>query len=267
MGNIFDTPGMAAGYANARPPVHPHIIEGARKHLRMALPAERALDVGCGAGLSTRALQGIARQCLGIDPSAAMVNCAASLVPGASFMVGNAEELPVPSASMNLITAAGSLNYADLSRFFPEAVRALAPGGVLVVYDFSQGRCFRDAPDLDSWFSEFLRRYPMPTSSARELNPEILKNFDSGLRVYASEQFEIGLPLSPEAYLKYVLTETNVAHAIEKGTPEELIRSWCAETLAPVFGNRSREILFRGYFACMSKPALPESPSSLRIAV
>ena len=69
MANVFDTPAMAAGYAKSRPEVHPHIIERARKHLPVPLPVAHALDVGCGAGLSTRALQTIARHALGIDPS------------------------------------------------------------------------------------------------------------------------------------------------------------------------------------------------------
>jgi predicted TPR repeat methyltransferase len=131
MGNLFDTPAMAAGYAKSRPEVHPHILERARKLLPMPLPVEHALDVGCGAGLSTRALQVIARHPLGIDPSEAMVKCASALVPAAKFMVGSAESLSVPSRSMDLITAAGSLNYVDLSRFFPEAVRLRGPQQVL----------------------------------------------------------------------------------------------------------------------------------------
>ena len=251
MGNAFDTPAMAAGYARSRPAVHSLIVERARKHVRLPLPVEQALDVGCGAGLSTRALLSLARRCLGIDPSAAMVQCATALVPAAAFMVSSAEALPVPSHSMNLITAAGSLDYVDLSRFFPEAGRVLVPAGVLLVYDFSQGRSFRGSPRLDTWFSEFLCRYPMPTDACHAVSPESLCACAPGLRLDAHEDFEVSLDLTPEFYLDYMMTETNVAHAIQRGVQEPCIRSWCAETLAPVFQGRPREVLFRGYLACL----------------
>ena len=251
MGNVFDTPTMAAGYAKSRPAVHPHIIERTRKYLRVPLPVDHALDVGCGAGLSTRALQLIARQCLGVDPSEAMVKCASALTPTATFLVGKAEALPVPSHSMNIITAAGSLNYADLSLFFPEAVRGLAPNGVLVVYDFSQGRNFRKSPSLDTWFSEFLGRYPMPLDSGHEVSPESLSSCNSGLRLSGHEDFEVGLKLNPDFYLDYVMTETNVSNAVQNGVPEQEIRAWCADTLAPVFQGSPHEVLFRGYIAVM----------------
>jgi predicted TPR repeat methyltransferase len=41
-------------------------------------------------------------------------------------------------ASLDLIAAAGSLNYVALDRFFPEAARILAPNGLLLAYDFPQ---------------------------------------------------------------------------------------------------------------------------------
>jgi hypothetical protein len=40
MGNVFDTPTMAAGYAKSRPAVHPYIIERTRKYLPVPLPVE-----------------------------------------------------------------------------------------------------------------------------------------------------------------------------------------------------------------------------------
>ena len=70
--------------------------------------------------------------------------------------------------------------------------------------------------------------------------------------------FEIGITLTPEFYLDYVMTETNVAAAVRSGVPQSEIRSWCAETLAPVWKGAEREVLFRGYFACMTLTA-PDS--------
>ena len=247
--DLYNTPGMAAGYANSRPAVHERILEMVRQRLRLTRRLDWALDVGCGAGLSTRLLQRIARHCIGIDPSEAMLGWSSRVAPNACFAAGAAEALPVRSHSIDIITAAGSLNYADLNLFFPEAARVLAPGGVLVIYDFSEGRNFRGSASLDTWYSEFLRRYPPPSGSGRQISPASLGSLDSGFRLSGHEYFEIGLTLNPDSYLDYVMTETNVAHAVGNGVSEQEIRAWCAGTLELVFQGEARDVLFPGYTA------------------
>jgi len=256
MSNPFGTDDMAAGYATSRPPVHPRVIAQAYQQLGRTQPFERALDVGCGAGVSSKALSGFAKSCIGLEPAEAMLKRVAIIAPSAEFVVGAAEAIPLCDHAVDLITAAGSLNYADLDLFFPEAARVLAPHGVLLVYDFSPGRSFRSSTMLDEWFSSFHRRYPPPANEARELSPEILAALNSGFRVHTQQHFEIGITLTPEFYVDYVMTETNVACAVRRGVPHAEIKSWCAETLAPVWMGSEREVLFRGYFACMEPTAL-----------
>ena len=78
MSNPFGTDEMAAGYATSRPPVHPRVIEQAFDNWGAPNPFERALDVGCGAGVSTRALDGFANSCVGLEPAEAMLRWAAT---------------------------------------------------------------------------------------------------------------------------------------------------------------------------------------------
>jgi hypothetical protein len=139
--------------------------------------------------------------------------------------------------------------------FFREAARVLAPGGVIVVYDFSAGRTFRDSGALDQWFSSFVARYPRPPVEAVELAPERLAAMEHGFQMRGYDHFEIGLTLAPAFYLEYMMTETNVAFALRNGVSEAEIRSWCAGTLGPVWEEQPREVLFRGYFACLAAPA------------
>jgi hypothetical protein len=129
---------------------------------------------------------------------------------------------------------------------------------VLLVYDFSAGRSFRDTTVLDQWFAEFFVRYPPPAHEARDLSPETLAHVGAGFRLGEHEEFEIALRLTPEFYLDYVLTETNVAAAVRRGGDLTEIRQWCAGTLAPVWRGETREVLFRGYFACL-RPTAPGS--------
>jgi len=176
----------------------------------------------------------------------AMLACATSAAPNACFVAGSAEALPFATKSMDLATAAGSLNYTDVPRALAEVRRVLAKGGVLVVYDFSQGRTFRDSSALDEWFVTFTSRYP-PPGEGIAIDPRTF----AGFTVKDYEEFEIGLELRPEFYVEYALTETNVAHAVRRGVPREQIRAWIEDSLRPVFQGCVREVLFRGYFACL----------------
>jgi SAM-dependent methyltransferase len=247
----FGTPEMAAGYAAFRPAIHRLILEKAFKHLGWSGQARCGLDVGCGAGLSTRALLGFAHTCIGIEPAVAMLKFAMDIAPDAHFIAGHAESIPVREKSIGVITAAGSLNYVNLPRFFDEAARVLVREGVLVVYDFSPGRSFRKGKRLDEWFGDFITRYPVPESEATHLSPEILAKLDSRYVTVASDSFEIGVRLTPGFYLEYMMTETNVAAALRNGTSFVEIRAWAAQTLAEIWSNQEREVLFRGYYSCM----------------
>ncbi len=249
MADSYDSDAMAAGYAQSRPPVHERILERAFPRLGLLTPVARALDVGCGSGVSTRALRGFAIERLGIEPVAAMVEWCAAVDPDARFTVSPAESLPVPDQSMDLVTAAGSLNYVDLHRFFPEANRVLAPGGRLLVYDFSTGYRLRGQDNGTEWFAEFVKRYPWPPAESTPLDPERLAAQCAPLMPVAAERFEIGVPLEPEFYLRYLMTETNVAHAIRRGIPSDEIRSWCEAAMTPWWRGQSQEVLFEGYWA------------------
>ena len=242
MTNSFEQAGMADGYARFRPPVHRKILQRA---LVPGVMFRRALDVGCGAGVSTRALANFADMAVGMEPVAAM------LPRKPEFFAGAAEAIPTGNASIDLMTAAGSLNYVDVKLFFPEAARVLRPGGLLVVYDFEPGRSFRDSSDLDDWFCAFVGRYPWPPDEGRHLNPEIVRDVASGFRLENHERFEIAIPLAREFYLEYMLTETNVAFAQRQGEVREEIRAWAARTLDSFWKENSREIVFRGYYTCL----------------
>jgi len=254
MENPFGSANMAAGYATARPPVHPRVMERVCRRLGRIGPFPFALDIGCGAGISTKALDGIAERCTGLEPAESMLKFAPKIAPFARFLAGRAEAIPLRDRSVDLMTAAGSLNYADPDLFFPEAARVLKTDGVLVVYDFSPGRTFRDSTALDEWFAEFHRRYPPPANEARDLNPAILGEAATGFRVFEHEDFEIELAMARGAYVDYVMTETNVAAAVRGGASLAQIKSWCTETVQSVWNGGEREVLFRGYFACL-RPA------------
>ena len=158
--SLFGQNWIAAEYAIRRPPVHGQIFDHVGAELASPRSVDLALDLGCGAGASTSALvrSGLGRRVLGVDPSSAMIMEAKAQADGACFLVGTAEALPIRSGEVGLITAAGSLNFANAPDFFAEAQRVLSVDGVLVVYDFATGCRSAACPELASWYTKWLRR-------------------------------------------------------------------------------------------------------------
>ena len=251
--SIYNSERLATAYAFHRPPVHHGIIAALGKRLQFAGRPVRALDIGCGAGLSTAALEPLADFAVGLEPVEAMLTHRRSVAPHAGFVVGQAEQLPFAEQSFDLMTAAGALNYADLNRFLPEAARVLMPDGVLVIYDFSEGRRLRDDQRLENWYAEFKRRWVSPPGYAMDVQRLNYQTY--GLQLTAYEELEVAVPMTLPSYLLYAMSETSIEQAIARGESEAAIREWCQATLAEIFNDDSREVLFDAYFACVRQAA------------
>jgi SAM-dependent methyltransferase len=248
---IYDSPRLAAGYAHDRPPVHRHIMQIIREYLQLTGQLQLALDVGCGAGLSTAALETFCEIAVGLEPVGTMLAHCRSVAPGAFFIVGRAETLPFKAEIFDLITAAGSLNYAELDLFFPKAAQVLKPGGHLIVYDFAAGRHMAGDHRLHEWFAMFESRYPSQSDYALDVKNLDYRRF--GLRLEAYQEIEAAVPMNLDAYLSYILSETRVETAIARGEPVSEIQKWCRHTLRDLFGDTPRDISFNAYAACVRR--------------
>ncbi len=251
--DIYRSARLAVGYAYHRPSVHPGIIARIGEQVQLTKRLGRALDIGCGAGLSTAALESIVDFAVGIEPVESMLAHRAAVSTQAHFVVAKAEQLPFAAQTFDLMTAAGSLNYADLNLFFPEAARVLKPSGVLAIYDFSEGRRLRDDHRLEDWFAAFKQRYASPPGyglAVKELN---YGRYD--LQLYAYEELEVAVPMTLSSYLSYALSETSVELAIAQGTPEDEIRAWCHSTLSDILDETPHDVLFDAYIAYVKREA------------
>jgi SAM-dependent methyltransferase len=248
MASVYDSKRLAAAYAGDRPPVHQQILRSAR----LARQADQALDVGCGAGLSTAALVPLARRVTGLEPVSTMLAHRRAVAPQARFVIGQAERLPFAARSFDLVSAAGSLNYADLPLALAEIARVLTRDGTFLLYDFSTGRRSVRGEDLADWFASFERRFPWPPGW-QPLDVRELPLAAYGLRLLDYADVETRLPMTFDSYLRYMLSETNVDHAIARGAcSAEEARDWCQETLKAVFADGEMTVVIPGYIATLA---------------
>lgn len=129
----FDTRRIAEGYAK-RPWLHRDVMEEIRKDCGIRRLAN-GLDVGCGAGLSTKALRLLCDHVTGTDISSEMIDVCNQMYEDDSycFMVAEAEATPIPETPYDIITAAGVIQWIDRERFLDNAALILKPGGYLIV--------------------------------------------------------------------------------------------------------------------------------------
>jgi SAM-dependent methyltransferase len=113
------------------------------RKIRQLLPDHpvAGLDIGCGTGRYSRLLGALLPDgslLAASDVSAAMLaqlkaasrGHARRIVP----LLATAEELPLRTASLDLVTAFNCVHHFDLGRFLTSVARVLAPGGQLFIY-------------------------------------------------------------------------------------------------------------------------------------
>jgi ubiquinone/menaquinone biosynthesis C-methylase UbiE len=101
-----------------------------------ALPIGDALDAACGTGRHVAKLLDLGHRVIGVDTTQAMLDIAQTKCPGADLRRGRLEQLPVDSASVDLVTCSLALTHVpELGPVIAELARVLRPGGVVVLSD------------------------------------------------------------------------------------------------------------------------------------
>lgn len=251
--NYF-APGTAAErYAKGRPFFHPPLVARIAELISAAEPFGRALDVGCGTGLSTRALQSLAREVVGVDASAAML-AHAPKGAGPRFCLASAERLPFGGGAFDLLTACQSFHWLNRERFLAEARRVIRRGGWLVVYDNYFTARAEGAGPFGEWHrGAYLRRFPAPPRGALSFTPE--EAAGEGFELRAHERFENSYGFTKEGLVDFLLTHSNVIAAVEgRGDDPEEVRRWLSEGVAPFFeGGGRRRFIFDAPVWCLRR--------------
>jgi SAM-dependent methyltransferase len=99
-------------------------------------PAERVLDLGCGAGALMELLRREGARAVGIDYSRESLGIARAAAADGELVLGEVPSLPFRGACFDRIASLGVLGYlsrADLALALAECGRVLRPNGLLVI--------------------------------------------------------------------------------------------------------------------------------------
>ena len=251
--NYFAPKTAAERYAKGRPFFHPPLVARIGELLSPDTPFPRALDLGCGTGLSTLALKQLARDIVGVDVSIEMLSHAPKDA-GVKFCLASAERLPFGEGAFDLMAACQSFHWLDRKKFFAEARRVVREGGWVVVYDnYFTARMEGEDPFSDWHRGSYLQRFPTPPRGALSFTPE--EAAVEGFELRAEEGFENSYGFTKDELVDFLLTHSNVTAAVE-GRGEDLgeVRRWLSEGVAPFFHGEGRErFLFEAPIWCLRR--------------
>ena len=238
--DLFGHARVASGYALHRPRFHPRVVERVAAFTGPGKKG-RALDVGCGTGLSTAALAPLSATRTGIDAAPDMV----ARADGGRYAAAAAERLPFADASFDLVTACGAINWIDRRLFLPEARRVLKDRGWLVVYDGAEQGAMAGRPGFARWYGDhYLKKYPRPPRDERPITAD--EAALGGLDLVRSEDYTLEWPFDLESYVAFMMTQSNITAAVERGRTADGIRADLLASLKSHFGTE-RRLLFGGY--------------------
>jgi ubiquinone/menaquinone biosynthesis C-methylase UbiE len=253
--NYFAPKSVAERYAKGRPYFHPQVVSRIKAYLSLAEPVARALDVGCGTGLSTIALKTIARHVVGVDNAAEMIALAPT-DPQIEYFIAPAEKIPVDDNAFDLITISSAFHWMNRSAFFTEAHKILRSQGWLVVYDNYFCSRMEESYAFQAWARDhYLTKYPSPPRASVGFSAE--DGEQDGFRLIGQEEYQNFVRFSLETLVDYLVTQSNISAAVEGGKERiEDVRHWLTENFAPFFAGRAEAtFMFRGPIWYLRKTA------------
>jgi len=116
--------GVAEAYEHARPGYPDEAV----RWLAGDEPCD-VIDLGAGTGKLTRTLVRLGHRVTAVEPLEEMLAQLRGAVPGATAVSGNAEAIPLPDGSADVVTCAQAFHWFDPGPALTEIARVLRPGG------------------------------------------------------------------------------------------------------------------------------------------
>lgn len=220
---------VARRYAEVRPGLHDRVVQLLAE--RLPTPG-RALDLGCGTGLSTRPLLPFARAVVGVDVSEEMLR-ARGPDDGAWYVRAQAERLPFRDGAFDLMTIASAIHW-----FAPEAIgeidRVLGATAWLVVYDVWFRAEMVGVDAFSEWMRGLSQRYP--SVQKHEFTQVSLAPI--GFGPAWEEDLEFDVPMTLDALVAYLMTHSERIAAVTEGwESDEEQRAYLARGVRGFFSD------------------------------
>lgn len=153
------------------------------------------LDLGCGTGEHTHALQTLGYDTLGVDSSENMINYAKKRFPESKFEIGNMQTFTKPQPVDSIFSIFGTFNYLikedEIATCLDSIRKNLKSSGILV---------------LEVWNAipfQIIKRKPMTAVSESQINGMLIQR-NRGFKIKSIEQQEENPTLVEVNYVYYI---------------------------------------------------------------
>lgn len=188
----YDRPSVVASYQDDR-------AQGLTNREAHAVDAyfdsdRRLLDLGCGAGRTTRVLHDDGFDVVGLDVSKPMIGAASAADPDITYLIGDASSLPFADEQFgNVLFSYNGLDEIGSPRARVEALqeirRVLEPGGRLAFSTLNLLRWFVPYPPTTDWLGKMARFWLRELTSGQLRSR--YKSLHSGSPVHFSDPISL----------------------------------------------------------------------------
>ena len=244
----FDFKRVAQGYKE-RPFLHKQVIERFQKDVSGEL-FSNGLDVGCGAGLSSKALKQICEHVTGTDISPEMIAVAREVCGDSQeydFFVSSAEEIPPAKEKYDIVTAAGVIQWINRENLLRNLRKIIRERGYVLIYDFCISDRMKDSETYSEWWhNAYLKEFPKPFRNESVWTQQDVEPYQFSM--IDQVQYEMEYQFDMESFIKFMMIQSNVNAKIEgEGRNIEGVRRWFEQSLESVFYNGQKTAIFTGY--------------------
>lgn len=244
----FDFERIAEGYAKDRPWLHPQVMDKLREDLQIDDNFHNGLDVGCGAGLSTKALKLISDNVTGTDISAEMIKVCKVLYADSeyTFEQSAAEDTKAEENTFDIVTAAGVINWVDEEKFLKNLHSVMCDKGLLCIYDFWITDVMKDNEAYTKWYQDkYLQTFPKPPRKEYVWTKD---NLIEDFEIVKQVQYQLTHEFDKDAFIRFMMIQSNVNAKIESGQKSlEEVQAWFEKTLDTVWQEEKQVLIFEGY--------------------
>ena len=197
---------------------------------------ERALDVACGTGMSTRALADDRRRRGRRRPFARDARRRRAVgAAGAVLRADRRRDAAVRRPrSFDAVTCARACTGSTSRGSSPKCAGCCAPGGWVALYDHYFIGEMVDVPEFAEWSAR--RARALPAAAAQPAGRRsALPRRPAGFEKVGDEFFADDIEMTQQQFVDYQLSISNFVAAGERGTPRDELRAWLLESTAPFY--------------------------------